>query len=206
MLNFSVLSYQLERWDDAYSGYQSLYVAAKLDNNRSAAVVGMMRSAFKGHDWEAAVSASDSVLKDNRTDGELKQEAEYIKAKSYLAVSRRDEAFVILGELAKDMASPYGAEAAYMLILDSFDKGDFEGVETKVYAFSDSGTGQTYWLAKSFIVLGDSFAERGDFSQAKATFESVRDGYSPESDDDVKDNVKIRLEKLEEMIAEKNNR
>ena len=206
MLNFSVLSYQLERWDDAYSGYQSLYIAAKLDNNRSAAVVGMMRSAFKGHDWEASVSASDSVLKDNRTDGELKQEAEYIKAKSYLAVSRRDEAFVILGELAKDMASPYGAEAAYMLILDSFDKGDFEDVETKVYAFSDSGTGQTYWLAKSFIVLGDSFAERGDFSQAKATFESVRDGYSPESDDDVKGNVKVRLEKLEEMIAEKNNR
>jgi TolA-binding protein len=49
MLSFSVLSYQLERWDDAYSGYQSLYSAAKLDNNRSAAMTGMMRSAFKGH-------------------------------------------------------------------------------------------------------------------------------------------------------------
>ena len=206
MLNFSVLSYQLERWDDAYSSYQSLYSAAKLENNRFAALTGMMRSAFKGHDWDKAVSGADSVLKDTRTDNSLKQEAEYVKAKSYLAVSRRDEAFVMLKELAKDMASPYGAEAAYLLILDSYDKGDFEDVETKVYAFSDSGSGQTYWLAKSFIVLGDSFAERGELSQAKATFESVRDGYKPSGeDDDVHDNVRIRLAKLEEMISEKNN-
>ena len=48
--------------------------------------------------------------------------------------------------------------------------------------------------------------DRGEFSQAKATFESVRDGYVTESDtDDVIDGVKIRLEKLEEMIAAKNN-
>ena len=206
MLSFSVLSYQLERWDDAYSGYQSLYSSAKLDNNRSAAMTGMMRSAFKGHNWEAALSSADGVLKDSRTDGDLKQEAEYVKAKSYLAVSRRDEAYLILKELAKDMTSAFGAEAAYMLIVDSYDKGDFEDVETKVYAFSDSGSGQTYWLAKSFIVLGDAFAERGEMTQAKATFESVRDGYTPSGDaDDVQEGVRIRLEKLQAMVTEQNN-
>jgi TolA-binding protein len=206
MLNFSVLSYQLERWDDAYSGYQSLYSAAKLDNNRFTAVAGMMRSAFRGGKWDNALSGADSVLGDARADDELKLEAKYVKAKSFLAVSRRDEAYLILNELSKDMTTPYGAEAAYMLIVDSYDKGDFSDVETKVYAFSDSGSGQTYWLAKSFIVLGDSFAERGELTQAKATFESVRDGYSPSgADDDVQDNVRVRLEKLEVMISEKNN-
>ena len=206
MLNFSVLSYQLERWDDAFSGYQSLYSAAKLDNNRSAAMTGMMRSAYKGHNWEGALASADGVLKDSRSDDELKQEAEYVKAKSYLAVSRRDEAYVILAQLAKDMTSGFGAEAAYMLILDSYDKGDFEDVETKVYAFSDSGSGQTYWLAKSFVVLGDSFAERGELAQAKATFESVRDGYTPAGDeDDVQESVRIRLEKIQKMETEQNN-
>ena len=206
ILNFSVLSYQLERWDEAYSGYQSLYASAKLENNRSTAMIGMMRSAFKGHNWDAALTAADGVLKDVRTDSQLRQESEYIKAKSYLAVSRRDEAYVILKTLANDMASEFGAEAAYMLILDSYDKGDFADVETKVYAFSDSGSGQTYWLAKSFVVLGDSFVERGELSQAKATFESVRDGYTPAGDtDDLQDAVKLRLEKLEVMISEKNN-
>ena len=169
-------------------------------------MTGMMRSAFKGHNWEAALTAADEVIKDARSDAELKQEAEYVKAKSYLAVSRRDEAYVILNELAKDMSSEFGAEAAYMLILDSYDKGNFEDVETKVYAFSDSGSTQTYWLAKSFVVLGDSFAERGEMVQAKATFESVRDGYTPSGDaDDVQEGVRIRLEKLQNMETEQNN-
>ena len=206
MLNFANLSYRLERWDDAYGGYSSLYDAARLGNNTFAALVGMMRSAFRGGKWDNALSGADSVLDDARADDELKVEAKYVKAKSFLAVSRRDEAYLILNELSKDMTTPYGAEAAYMLIVDSYDKGDFSDVETKVYAFSDSGSGQTYWLAKSFIVLGDSFAERGELTQAKATFESVRDGYSPSgADDDVQDNVRVRLEKLEVMISEKNN-
>jgi hypothetical protein len=56
-----------------------------------------------------------------------------------------------------------------------------------------------YWLAKSFIVLGDSFAERDEWEQAKATFESVKDGYEPSREhDDVIEQVEMRLSKLRE--------
>ena len=201
MLNFSDISYKLERWDDAYGGYSSLLSAALLDNNKSAARTGMMRAAFKGHKWDEAIKSADAVMEDTRTEPLLYSEAQYVKAKSYLAGSRRDEAFTILAELAKDVTGVYGAEAAYMLILDSYDRGDFEDVENKVYAFSDAGSPQVYWLAKSFIVLGDSFVDRDELEQAKATFESVRDGYEPQSaDDDVKSNVEVRLAKLAELM------
>jgi hypothetical protein len=98
----------------------------------------------------------------------------------------------------------FGAEAVYMLIMDSYDKAEFAEVENKVYAFADAGSPQTYWLAKSFIVLGDSFVDRGEFMQAKAAFESVRDGYVSSGKDDVMDNVRMRLEKLQEMMATAN--
>ena len=203
MLNFSDLSYRLERWEDAFGGYSSLYSSALLENNRSAAAVGMMRSAFKAHDWAESIRNSDRVLADSRSDDAMRIEAQYVKAKSYLASSRRDEAYSIFTDLAKDASSPYGAEAAYLLILDSYDKGEFEAVEEKVYAFSDAGSGQLYWLAKSFIILGDSFVERDELEQAKATFESIRDGYTPSGNaDDVMDNVDIRLRKLAEIMAQ----
>ena len=202
MLNFASVSYKLERWEDAYGGYLSLYSAAQLENNTFEAVKGMMRSAFRLHNVNEAIRNADRLLNDVRSDAALKTEAGYVKAKSYLASSRRDEAFVILEKLSKDVKSAYGAEAAYLIILDCYDSGRFEEVESKVYAFSDAGSSQTYWLAKSFIVLGDSFVERGDFVQAKATFESVRDGYTPSgSSDDVMDNVQMRLKKLEEVAA-----
>ena len=54
-------------------------------------------------------------------------------------------------------------------------------------------------------MLGDSFAERGEMEQAKATFESVRDGYSTDNEDDVHDNVAMRLEKLAELMTEQTN-
>lgn len=206
MLNFANLSYRLERWDDAFGGYTSLYNAAKLENNTYLALSGMMRSAYRGHMWDQAIHNADRLINDVRSDDAMTIEAEYVKAKSYLATSRRDEAFVILERLSKDVTNVYGAEAAYLLILDSYDKGEFDDVETKVYAFADAGSGQTYWLAKSFIVLGDSFMERDDAVQAKATFESVRDGYTPEGDgDDVVDNVNMRLRKMEEMAAQTTN-
>ena len=202
MLNFSDISFRLERWEDAYGGYSSLYSAALLENNKSTALAGMMRSAYRGHDWGEAIKNADKVMFDSRTSQALHAEAQYIKAKSYLASSRRDDAFAILEKLSEDVSGEYGAEAAYLLILDSYDKGEFEEVENKVYAFSDAGSPQVYWLAKSFIVLGDSFVERDELAQAKATFESVRDGYEPQNaDDDVRDNVELRLKKLEEMMA-----
>ena len=203
MLHFANMSYKLERWDDAYGGYASLYDTAKLENNTYAALLGMMRSAFKGHDWEKALAGADNLIADSRATESVKTEADYVKAKSYLATSRRDEAFAILDKLSKDVAGAYGAEAVYMLILDCYDRGDFEQVESKVYAFSDAGSPQTYWLAKSFIVLGDSFVERDEIEQAKATFESVRDGYTPsDENDDVLDNVKMRLNKIEEVLQQ----
>ncbi len=203
MLNFSDISYRLEKWDDAFGGYSSLYSSALLENNKRSAVVGMMRASYKAHNWNEAVRNSDRALADAGMEQQFKTEAQYVKAKSYLASSRRDEAYLIFADLAKDASTAYGAEAAYLIILDSYDKGEFEKVEEKVYALSDAGTGQVYWLAKSFIVLGDSFVERDELKQAKATFESVRDGYKPSgTDDDVLDNVNMRLEKLAELMNE----
>ena len=204
MLGFSELSYKLERWDDAFGAYSSLYVSARFDNNKLSALEGMMRSAYRGHKWAEAIKNADKVLFESRMSDAVKREAEYVKAKAYMATSRRAEALLAMEKLAADCNDEYGAEAAYVLIMDSYDKAEFAAVEDKVYAFADSGSPQTYWLAKSFIVLGDSFVDRGELAQAKATFESVRDGYTPSGDDDVMDNVRMRLEKLQEMMSSAN--
>ena len=54
-------------------------------------------------------------------------------------------------------------------------------------------------------MLGDAFAEQGEYEQAKATFESILEGYSPEKDDDVKSNVEVRLSRLGELMTVQND-
>ncbi len=50
-------------------------------------------------------------------------------------------------------------------------------------------------------MLGDSFAENENYRQAKATFESILEGYETADGkpDDVIENVKMRLGRLNEM-------
>lgn len=200
-LNYAELSYGLEHYADAYNGYSRLSEVARIEDNLRTARAGMMRSAYRAHDLAGAVAACDAVLADGSADAATAREASYLKAKSLLAGSRRDEAFEILAAIAADPSTDEGAEAAFMLVQDTYDKGSFDKVESMVYDFSAKAGGQNYWLAKAFIVLGDAFAEQDNLQQAKATFESVRDGYEPQGpEDDVLDNVRMRLEKLSKLM------
>ena len=193
---YAELSYGLERYNDAYAGYAALLNSARMDENKDVARAGMMRSAYRAKNYDQAIEASESV-KENKPSDLLRKEADYIAAKSFMATSRRDQALALFSKLAASPSTDEGAEAQYILIQDTEDKGKFEAVESMVYDFAQRAGDQSYWLAKAYITLGDSFAERGKYEQAKATFESVRDGYTASrADDDVADNVNMRLERL----------
>ena len=202
-LRYADLSYGLERYHDAYKGYETLLATARMDANKQSARVGMMRSAYRSKDYAAAIAASDEVSALRGLSDELKRETTFVKAKSSLATSQRDQAFRLFRQLASDPSSAIGAESESLLIQNLYDTGKFEAVGEEVYSFSQKGGDQPYWLARAYVVLGDSFAERGQYAQAKATFESIRDGYEPEENpDDILDSVKMRLERLATLMQE----
>ena len=199
-LSAARLSSEIENFDDAYTYFQKLASVAKLDQNKHTANMGMMESAFMAKKYASAIDCADIVRDDTASSDDDRLEAVYVKAKSYLATSNRDMAMTLLKSIASKTDTPQGAEAAYLLIQDCSDQGSFEEVETRVFALAESGCDQNYWLAKSFILLGDSYVERGEFKQARATYESVKGGYeSSGTGDDVLDNVNIRLQKLDQM-------
>lgn len=202
MLNFSRLSYEMQRYKDAYGGFSSLLSTAKIEGNKHTARVGMTRSAYKAGDYQAAISCAGKVKTDPKSSEAELREADYIMAKSLLSTNERTRALEIFKDLAGKPSTDEGAEAAYMLIQDALDQGKYKEVEEKVYDFSSKAGGQNYWLAKAFIALGDSFAEQENFTQAKATFESVLNGYKPAggTSDDVLDNVRMRLNKLADLM------
>jgi len=76
-------------------------------------------------------------------------------------------------------------------------------VENRTFAFSESGSGESYWLARSFIVLGDSYVEQNNIEQALATFNSIKENYEPSGvNDDIAGLLKTRLDKLSKLNAQ----
>lgn len=202
-LRYAQLSFELQRYQDAYNGFSSLLGSSRMESNRSAAKEGMMNAAYRCKDYGNAIEAARMVEADVNAEAELKEEARYIRAKSLLATSNREEAMSLFSELGSNPSTSRGAESRYLLIQNLFDTGDFDSVEKEVYDFSQTSGNQSYWLARAYLVLGDSFYERGLREQARATYESIRDGYSPSgSGDDIADGVARRLERFTDSTNE----
>lgn len=200
-LRLAGLSFELEHFKDAYSYYRSLLSIARLDANRHTARAGMMQSAFRGLDYQEAIACAAALKADKASSAAEKRQADYVCAKSSLSLGERDKAYALFRSLSSEPSDAEGAEATYMLIQDAYDQGNYSTVQSMVHKFAADAPNQSYWLAKAFIVLGDSFAEQENYAQAKATFESIRDGYTPQGKSDgVLDNVNMRLEKLKTLM------
>ena len=97
--------------------------------------------------------------------------------------------------LPRNVKTPEGAESAYRVIESAFRAGDTARAEKLVLDFSDKGTPHAFWLAKSFLVLGDIYVQKGDMFQARATYQSIVDGYTP-ADDGIVAEAKEKIKKL----------
>ena len=107
---------------------------------------------------------------------------------------RRPEAGKLCRGLSAEVRTPQGSEAAYYVIEELFERGDLDATEKAVFDYSEREP-QAYWLAKAYLLLGDVYVRKGDNFQARATYQSVADGYSP-ADDGIVDEAKERIRKL----------
>ncbi|MCQ2184144.1 MAG: tetratricopeptide repeat protein [Bacteroidales bacterium] len=196
--NYAEISYSMQRYEPSYNAWKSLLARTRFNENRLLAVKGMIKSSFDGRMYENVVSSASLMEREALATAADRREADFLKGKSLIMLSRRSEALETFSVLAEDPSDEFGAQSAFILIQDSFDRGDFNAVQSGTFAFSEKGGDQQYWMARSFILLGDSYAASGRRAQAKATYESIRDGYTPTSDaDDILETVKTRLEQLE---------
>lgn len=197
MLSVAKVCYELERFGESLEAYAMLRESAQIPANVSLAEVGAMRSAFKDRNYAKAAEYAAEV-RENPSSADLHQEAKYIQARSYLNMSRRDEALELFSELADSASTPQGAEACYIILQSKYDLAQFDEVESGVYDFASKCGDQMYWLAKAYILLGDAFVARGNVAQARVTYESIRDEYAPVAgEDDIHDTVIQKLAELE---------
>ncbi len=120
--NYAKLSFELQHYTDAYEGFCTLLDIAKMDENKAAARLGKMRSAYQAHNFEDAIDAARELISSNPSTAE-QREGWFIEAKSLLATSHRDEAYLFFKKLAEQPSSPEGAESYYMIVRDLCDSG-----------------------------------------------------------------------------------
>jgi TolA-binding protein len=195
LLASSSIYMQQEKYADAYEIFSLLESLADLKSSLLDARVGMMQSAHKLDRNQETVEAAAKVLITDKLPAEVEREARFIRANALVKLDRTKDAFDEYARISTNLKTAEGAEAKYNMVKIYFDSGELKKAEDEVFNFAERNTPHQYWLAKSFMVLADIYALRDDFFQAKATLQSVIDGYSIPNDG-VVDQASNRLTEL----------
>lgn len=191
----SSLCYENERWEQAAKAFRSLYDVSKVSKTKINAASGYVSSTLKYANDEQLLAMANDAESMVEINDVARRKARYAKAQVLQRAGKDSEALDVFELLSKEVKSAEGAEGRYRLIEAEFKAGRYDKAEKMVYDFSDSKTPHNYWLAKSFILLGDIYAARSDAFQARATYQSVVDGYSP-ADDGIVAEAKEKIAKM----------
>ncbi len=182
-------------YDTAANAYRRLYGVVDGAAERADAAAGYVASALALGDDDIAVAVADDADTLADVAPATLRRARFAKANVLRKRGAEAEARAIYLALSGSVADAEGSESAYNIIAGLYAAGETEECERRIYAFADSKPSHAYWLGKAFILLGDIYADRGDAFQARATYQSVADGYTP-ADDGVVAEAKLKIEKL----------
>lgn len=188
-------------WRAAAKAYRALAEMATTSADARKALEGYLSTMVASGESGDIVEVADYVAAHKEATAELSRRARFEKAKALEASGKRNPAVAIYDSLSKDVSNVEGAESAYRIIEIAFKYGSFEKAESLVYEFAEKNTPHAYWLAKSFLLLGDVYTSRGDLFQARATYQSVVDGYSNKNDGV----VDLAVQKIEDLNSSRND-
>lgn len=189
------LTFETQDWEAAASAYRRLYDVASTASGREAAMTGYVRATVATGDGAKIVTMAEDVCSHDDAGATAMREARYAWAKELQSRGDRRGADALYRVLAADVRTREGSEAAYRLIETTYAGGDLDRTEQEVFTYSEREP-QAYWLAKAYLLLGDVYAARGDNFQARATWQSVADGYTP-ADDGIVEEARERISKLD---------
>lgn len=182
-------------YDESASAFRRMYELAENPTSRMESANGYAESVLLRRDDDALIVMANDLDTLANVDATMLRRVRFAKAKVYTSRGESAEARKIYELLSGDVSNVEGAESAYRVIEALFGEAKLDECEQKIYALADSKTAHSYWLGKAFILLGDIYVQRNDLFQAKATYRSVVDGYTP-ADDGIVSEAQSKLEKL----------
>ena len=188
------MTFEDERWAESAAAYRKLYDVRTTAADRAAAMTGYVRATIAQDDATKIEAMAHDVRSASDAGKTAHREATYAYAEQLRKTGRRNEAMPLYEELKSEVKTEEGSSAGYYLIENLFVRGEIAQAEKEIFSFSERKP-RAYWLAKAYILLGDIYLRQGDQFQARATWQSVADGYTP-SNDGIAAEAKKRIKQL----------
>ncbi len=186
------------RHAEAAAAYRKLYDVVTVPAEREAAMTGYVRMTIVTADREAIATMAADVVSKEDAGVTATREAKFAWAEQMREEGRAEAAMLLYRQLSTEVRTTEGSAAAYYVIEHDYANGtgNLDAVEQAIFAYSEQGP-KSYFLAKAYLLLGDLYLKKNDLFQARATFQSIVDGYSPQ-DDGIVEEARQRIANLSE--------
>ncbi|MFC3199951.1 tetratricopeptide repeat protein [Parapedobacter deserti] len=194
LLTVAALYLSLEEYNEAIVHLKKLELTSEYKENYGYAVTNLMICYFKIGDLDQVAKYAKLIKNYDRSSDEDIAKAHLYGARAMLREGKVEPAIKELNLAALKSQTAVGAEARYLVGQLQYENREYDKAQETAFDVINNMGSHDYWVARSFILLADAYAGKGDAFQAKSTLESVIENY--EEDDDVIPSAKERLQKL----------
>ena len=190
LLKAAELNFEQKEYNKSKQYYSQLEKTAEISSHKLQAIEGLMNSCFALGESDTAIICANKLLSLDKLDESVRENANYVLAKSLLANQNTGQAIEEFKRLTKAKNPEYAAEAQYILAEIAFNSGKIDEAEKMIHQINANPSSE-YWLAKTFVLWADIFAKNGNTIQAKQTLQSIIDNY--EGDEGLIEIAKTKL-------------
>jgi TolA-binding protein len=194
LMTVASLYLNLKQYNEAIVHLKKLELNSDYKDNYGFAVTNLMICYYELVDYDMMEQYAQLVK-----DYQGATEAEIATAHLYTAKAKqqqgdKESTLKELNLAALKSKSAASAEARYLVALQQYKNKEYDKAQKSAFDVIENMDSNDYWVAKSFILLADTYARKGNAVQAKSTLESVIENY--EADDDIIPEAKVKLQKL----------
>ncbi|MDC0231327.1 tetratricopeptide repeat protein [Aureispira] len=202
----NITYYSIQDFGEASKYFGRLEKLASTEERLFEAQQYGMRAAYYATEFDTLIKTTERFINNPRSTPQDHAEANYFLGKSYLSQKNYDDALTSFNrniELSGDDVR--SAESRYWRAYIFYQKRELDEALDICFKNNKEIPGHPYWLVKSFILLADIYAEKGNLFQSKATLQSIVDNY--DGDQDLLDEAKRKIKRINpdddlEMIEE----
>ncbi|WP_164122807.1 tetratricopeptide repeat protein [Sphingobacterium sp. xlx-130] len=194
LLTAAALYLSLKEYNEAIVHLKKLELNTDYKANYGYAVTNLMICYFEIGDLKQMDKYIKLIQSYDRASDEEIATAHLYTAKAMLQQGNKESALKELNLAALKSQAAVSAEARYRIGLLQYENKEYNSAQKSAFDVIENMDSHDYWVAKSFILLADTYARKGDTFQAKSTLESIIENY--DGDDDVIPLAKERLQQL----------
>jgi TolA-binding protein len=194
LLTVSKLYLSLGQYNDAIKHLKQLELTSDYKEHLGFAYTNLLNSYWEINDMDETIKYANLLKNYDRASEEELATAHLYAARAMLRKGEVAPAMKELNLAVLKSQTVIGAEARYRVGQLQYEAKEFDKAMETAFDVINNMSSHDYWVAKSFILLADVYAAKGDAFQAKSTLESVIENY--EGEDDIIPSAKERLQKL----------